>query len=243
MDYFHKYKKYKKKYSLLKFRNIGGARNISSEIYVDKTKLRSIRDWEIEDWLIFLNIVLICAGIRNCYLYPSNFSIKYNPLYINRVEKILLQTKELKSLYNEIEYTNENIFIYNDESGYKKTEGILLKKKGSIIDSDKMGLGEDASKIDEKYIGEMLGFGECSGNVASDNDHQLLFPGYNGLSFMDFKCNTDKSIIECEQLVEFIQENQYLDYIFENNGIYFLYIINKDKSNQQIFKYPLTQAL
>ncbi len=240
MDYFHKYNKYKNKYLNLK-NNIGGAALVPTERYselTDEKKLSSISEWEDEHYLIFLNILLICVGIRNCYLYPSNLSIEYNKKYLDEVLSIL-EIKELQYLKNYIELSGVNIFLYDDENDkYVKKEGILLKKKDIDIDYDKMGLGEKASTINEVYIGEMLGFVQCSGQDKASNVHELIFPG-NGMTFMQFKCEDSNNImLNLEDLWEFLKENEYLNniitkYIYNNNNLFFYYTINKTKENKK----------
>ena len=236
MDYYRKYNKYKSKYLNLK-NKIGGATLVPMDRdfeLIDKQKLISISDWEDKHYLIFFNILLICVGIRKCYLYPSNLSIEYNKKYLDEVLSIL-EIRKLQYLRNNIELSEVNIFLYDDENDkYVKKEGILLKKKDIDIDYDKMGLGEKASSINEVYIGEMLGFGQCSGQVKASNDHELIFPG-NGMTFMQFKCEDSNNImLNLEDLWEFLKENEYLNniitkYICNDNNLFFYYTINKTK--------------
>lgn len=241
MDYFHKYNKYKSKYLNLK-NNIGGAALVPTERDIeltDEQKLSSISEWD-EHYLIFLNILLICVGIRKCYLYPSNLSTEYNKKYLDEVLSIL-EIRKLQYLKNNIELSGVNIFLYDDENDkYVKKEGILLKKKDIDIDYDKMGLGEKASTINEVYIGEMLGFDQCSGQDKASNVHELIFPG-NGMTFMQFKCEDSNNImLNLEDFWEFLKENEYLNniitkYICNNNNLFFYYTINKTKKNKKVW--------
>jgi len=235
--YENKYRKYKMKYIKMKEdrSNIGGGT-------IDKTKISSVRDWKDEHYLIFYNIVLIGAGIRECYLYPCNFRIPYDKKHLDEVIQILT-IDELKYIYEMIEIEEHEIYLYDDESKeYKQTRGVLLKKKGTSVNFDKMGLRHRDS-IDEKYIGKMLGFGECSGQVDASHTHLHSLLSSDGMTFMSFYCDSANKMLVLDDLYNFIKRNKYLEFIFNNNGIYFIYIINHYTDKEEIIEYKADTIL
>lgn len=228
--YENKYKKYKMKYIKKKQDII----NIADET-IDMTKILTVRDWKDEHYLLFLNIVLIGAGIRKCYLHPGNLRIPYDKKHVDDVIDILT-IDELKYLNEMIEMTEQEMYLYDDESNeYKQTTGILLKQKGIDVNFDKMGLGFP-DKIDEKYIGEMLGFGKCSGQFGTTHTHELL-SSHNGITFMSFLCDNANKMLVLDGLYDFIKSNKYLKFIFNNGGTYFYYIINRRKHYEKVVAY------
>ena len=137
-----------------------------------KEEFFGFKSFNDECWLIFLNVVLICAGVRECYIYPSNPNVPFDDENVKKTFE-LIQQIDLPDMIDIVK--SENISLYSDEKGeYTKNQGVLLKKKEIDVDYGKMGL-QDLDKMDHNYIGQMLGFGEiCSGNFNGDYSHQLI---------------------------------------------------------------------
>ena len=244
MDYFHKYNKYKIKYLNLK-NKIGGAALASTDREINE--LNTPFKWEDNHRSIFLNILLICAGLRKCYFYPSNLSMYYHEKYYKEVFSLI--EEKLNYLLEYIDYPLEkNISLYNNRTeNYVKRDGVLLKKKDIDLDYKQMGLENDDSELNEEYIGKMLGFGDCSGKENMMNgkySHQLKYFGYGKeIDFMNFICDNSNEIIDVKKFLQFIKSNQNLTNIINENFLAvgeIHYIIKNIEPDKQ-FKFTLNK--
>ena len=242
--YFKKYQKYKKKYmdlkkSINKNNIIGGT---VKELY----RKYNINKWNNENFLFYIGAVFILYGLRNCYICPSNLTVKQMTFdEINDIKGLLYEIYE-----NKLEYKEGKFLIYDDikKKYIQKENAILIQQVGVELNYDALGFGIDkdpqVNDLDETYLGQQLGFDECSGNIQC-NTRVNIYYATDGLNIMNFYCNEDNIntltknlIIKLTTMKENINksESERLMFITSDaldGGTFFYLVIKKDNTDEK----------
>jgi hypothetical protein len=152
----------------------------------------------VAEWSLFINLLLIVGRIRKCYIYPPNLDAIHPVINFAKLFHDLDDILGVQSKLVEIKGTAA---VWNDdESRYDAVENAsILKLRDTYIDLEKIGFvaagtGQRLPHApDETYLGQMLGFGSCAGQLTTaDGDFTsceftVTLMGIR-CNFMGFKC-------------------------------------------------------
>ena len=244
--YFKKYQKYKKKYMDLKKsinkNNIIGGTTVN-ELYMKY----NISTWNDVNFLFYISAVFILYGLRNCYICPANLTIEQMTFdEIQDIKGLLYEIYE-----NKLEYKEGTFLIYDDiEKKYiQKENAILIQQVGVELNYDALGFGIDkdpqVNDLDETYLGQQLGFDECSGNIQGKTQLNIYYARL-GLNIMNFYCNEDNINTLTKKLIKKLQimkenintseseRNMFItDELNVYGGTFFFLLIHKDNTDEK----------
>lgn len=212
---------------------------------LNKNEINNIKDianWTPLEHLYFTQLLFLDTKFQDITLYPPNpdISTGLKTSLKEDIKHIFNKVIDMRSKMglNKIKTISCNMYQYH----YNIKKYKMIQTYISYIDNPpdlyKIGTSVNIQDMDEKYIGTLLGFDNCAGQINGNYEIQIYLAS-EGVSVKNFYCN-DKNVIiniinKLKICVKDMIKNKYVKfYLDTTQGQFILIIRNLEDKKENI---------
>lgn len=210
---------------------------------LNKNEINNIKDianWTPLEHLYFTQLLFLDTKFQDITLYPPNpdISTGLKTSLKKDIKPIFNKVIDMRSKMglNKIKTISCNMYQYH----YNIKKYKMIQTYISYIDNPpdlfKIGTSVNIQDMDEKYIGTLLGFDNCAGQINGNYEIQIYLAS-EGVSVKNFYCN-DKNVIisifnKLKICVKDMIKNKYVKYYLDTIEGQFILLIRDLKKRKE----------